>query len=256
MLYPLACWMHREQIGFSSPPLHLPVEDSMPYMKLLGLIILASTYCSSALCEERAKDSTQSKVEKARSTFQSETEKLNTSVLGAMEKRVELVRKQGDKDALDVLNTEIKRFESGGPMPSFLPEAYHKKQIVMLQRVGNALEAAQKDYTKKGKDAEAESLSYELKAVRNVLQFIEVRRTIVGTWRMTAGCFGADVVFYADGTAHTSTLHKCTWEFDAEKQQLTWTYPHGLQEMVKLPIDPRGTKGVSSVGTEIVITKK
>ncbi len=73
---------------------------------------------------------------------------------------------------------------------------------------------------------------------------------------MTAGSFAADVVFNADGTAHTSTLHNCTWEFDAEKQQLTWVYPHGLKEMVKLPIDPRGTKGVSSVGTELVITKK
>ncbi len=117
----------------------------MSYVKLLGMIILASTYCSSAFCEEPAKDATRQKVEKAHSTFQSEAEKLGISVKEAIEKRVELARKSGNKDALDVLNTEVERFESGGPMPSFLPEAYHKKQIVMLQRIEKALEAALKD---------------------------------------------------------------------------------------------------------------
>lgn len=228
----------------------------MSSMRLMGTIILACASWGSAFCDEPAKDPTRQKVVKARATFQSEAEKLKTSVKEAMEKRVEVARKSGDKDALDVLNKEIERFESGGPIPSFLPEAYHKKQIVMLQRIENVLEAAVKDYTKKGKDGEAKPLSAELKSVRNVLQFIDVRRTIVGTWKMTAGSFAADVVFSADGTAQTSTLHKCIWEFDAEKQQLTWTYPHGLKEMVKLPIDTRGTKGVSSTGTEIVITKK
>lgn len=228
----------------------------MSCLRTMFMVVLACAFQSGVSGDEPAKDPTHQQVEKARMIFQSESEKLKTSVKEAMDKQVELARKSGNKDAIDHLNKEIERFESGGPIPSFLPDAYHKKQVVMLQRIEKSLDAAVKEYTKKGKDNEAEPLSKELKSVRSVLQFIDVRRTIVGTWRMTAGGFAADVTFFADGTAHTSTMHECTWEFDPEKQQLAWTYPHGLVEMVKLPIDTRGTKGVSSAGTEIVITKK
>lgn len=229
-------------------------EVTVSYLRWLGIIVLTCASLGIALGDDSAQ--TRQKVEKAQTTYQSESEKLRTSVKEAMEKQVEIARKSGNKTALDVLNKEISQFESGGPIPSFLPEAYHKKQIVMLQRLENALDAAVKEYTKKGNDSDADSVAKELKSIRDVLQFIEVRRMIVGTWKLKAGSFEAEVAFSGDGTAHTSTNHDCSWAFNADKQVLTWTYPHGLKESVNLPIDTRGTKGMSSRGVKFVITKK
>lgn len=205
-----------------------------------------------------AKNPTAQKVEKARETYQSEAEKLKTSVTELMDKQIAAARKVGNKDALDILNKEIERFQSGGPMPSFLPESYHKKQVVMLQRVEKVLDAAVKDYTKKGMDSDAERIAAELKTVRKVLQTIDVRRAIVGTWKLRAGAYTTDLQFAADGTGfQTTSMTKGVCEFDYEAQVVKLVYTkNGFQETIHLPIDPRGTKGVNSQGNELVLVKK
>lgn len=209
--------------------------------------------------EDVSKDPTERKVEKARTTLKAETEKLRSSVGGALEKRVEAARKAGDKDQVDAINREIERFESGGPIPSFLPEVYLKKHVVMLQKMETTLEGAIKTYTKNRKDAEAESLTTELKVVRKVLKTIEIRPLIVGTWgiKMVNGTYTADMIFHADGSGYQTTekLH-ATWSLDDDAKHVIFTQADNTQDRVVLPLDPRETKMINRFGTEFVMTKK
>lgn len=226
-------------------------------LKVGFLIFLV--FASVGRSDEPASDPTGKKLEKARSTYQTEAEKLKSSVTETLEKRLEAARKVGKKEHVDSLNREIESYEAGGPIPSFLPDAYQKKQIVMLQKMEKSLESAVRDYTKAGKDAEAESLSMELRTVRKVLKLIELRKVIVGTWniKMVKGIYTADMIFNADGTGYQTTeKQNAKWTYDDSTDQVIFTFDNGVVEKVVLPIDPRQTKMINRFGTEFIMMKK
>ena len=126
------------------------------------LVVLASLMSfASASVHSADADPIKTKLDKAKSTFNSEVPKFVKGVTEFMEKAEADARKKGDKAALDRLRYEWTAFDLMYVPPPSLPQFMSKKADGLRASIDLTYQTAIKEYTKASKDDKAASLQKE-----------------------------------------------------------------------------------------------
>ncbi len=216
------------------------------------------TLAPSCFAEESSEDPVKAKLELARKNFQTEIEKFNDSVKELMEKKIAVARKTGNKPVVDGLNVELNAFIRDETVPASVPVTFQRKQASIRSKLADAYEVAIKEYTKQGADAEAKQMVDALKAHQQFDELAAIRKMLIGTWNLKLGSYTANLIFHADGTVtHTTEKKTFKWVIDLEAGQVKYVYgKEGQADIIKLPLNDKGTTGINGNGHEFIITKQ
>lgn len=219
-----------------------------------GLFALAP----SGFAEESSEDLVRAKFELARKNFQTEIEKFNDSVKELMEKKVTVARKTGNKPVVDGLNVELNAFIRDETVPANIPVSFQRKQSSIRSKLADAYEVAIKEYTKRGADAEAKQMVDALKAHQQFDELAAIRKLLIGTWNLKLGSYTSNLIFHADGTVtHTTEKKTFKWVIDLGAGQVKCDDGNeGRGDIIKLPLNDKGTTGLNWHGHEFVLTKQ
>ena len=90
-------------------------------------------------------------------------------------------------------------------------------------------------------------------AIQTELTGLSVTPAISGKWRFTWAGGSSEFGFKEDGTFTMKGGKTGKWSLETDK--ILVKYPDGHTDTLFLPIDPKGTKGLSWVGPEFTATK-
>lgn len=108
-------------------------------------------------------DSIKTKLDKARSAYESEKEAIRKSILELFDKRETEAREKGDKKLVDLIKAERQVFEERPEIPKWVPLAIQRRAILARETMITAYQTAVKEFLKAKKDDEAALVEKELK---------------------------------------------------------------------------------------------
>lgn len=199
-----------------------------------------------------------SECEVAKATYESEVNKVETSISELLKKRLAVARNSGNSRAVDALLADQKAFEEYGDLPLQTPTGQQRKLSDMAKFMDKAYSEEVKRLTGEMKAAEAAAIENEQKAFRQRNSLRTTRITLMGEWKLQKGNYTSNFTFYPDGTMYHSTEEfRGTWRVDLEAQQIIVQAPESTSsDRIILPLDPKGTEGLSSSGGGFKLTKK
>src|SRR5262245_5215169 len=106
------------------------------------------------------------KLEAAKKTFATESEKIRKEVLDHLAKREEAARKDGNKKLVDQIKTERDAYEEKEELPKTAPTALKQRAGTALTALEGAYGTAIKEYTRAKQDTEAAAVEKELSALK------------------------------------------------------------------------------------------
>ena len=195
-------------------------------------------------------------MEGARRSYQNDIDKFNTSVVELVEKKIEAARKGGNKTLVDGLEAELEQFQGDGILPSTSPAKHDRQRAALRARLERAYESAIKKCTRAGEDSLAENLEQEATDFRHELALKAARRKILGTWKLRLGNYMTDLVFKADGAViNTKEIRTAKWTIDVAAGFVFVEYSPVYIDKISLPLNFKGTQGVTGNGRKFVIAK-
>lgn len=120
---------------------------------------------SFSAADDKSADRYKSSLDKARTSFRTEIEKVEQTMIAAFDKAAISGRQSGDKDLLDRLRIERTAFELIGTLPPWTPVAIQKRVGTAHGSIEEVFGQAIKGYTKNGKDDEASTIQKELSEI-------------------------------------------------------------------------------------------
>lgn len=206
--------------------------------------------------QEKA-DPVATQLENARQKYKKEWDQFEKSVRDLLEKKEEAARKAGNKQALNIVQSERKAFEDDAVIPTFAPPAIARKQSLIRADLERAYNAAIKDYIKKREDEEAKKIEDELNEFRNAPKIVAIRRALVGTWtlRVVSG-YTTDLVFDQDGTVKYG-INGSTVNYRIDVDAGFVYLGEGKDpDRIKLPLNGDRADGFNSAGQDTTFSKK
>lgn len=199
-------------------------------------------------------DPIKTKLETARKDYDAKVEKYNKAINDWLDKKEETARKAGNKAAVDQIKSQRETFQDTGLLLTNPPPDVQRILTEAQKSYEGTLVTGVKDYTKAKKDAEAGEVSDRLKAFKEEIdqQANQIKKVLVGTWKVTVGDYKGEWTFTADGAVDGKGSGGSVpgkWTFDKPKGCITITWKGGLQDKFDLPLDPKGTAG-SQVGRD------
>jgi len=162
-----------------------------------------------------------SEFEAAKATYESEVNKVETSITELLKKRLTVARNSGNSRAVDALLADQKAFEDYGDLPLQTPAGQQRKLSDMAKFMDKAYSEEVKRLTSEMKTAEAAAIENEQKAFRQRNSLRTTRITLMGEWKLQKGNYTSNFTFYSDGTMYHSTEEfRGTWRVDLEAQQI------------------------------------
>lgn len=201
-------------------------------------------------------DPIKTRIERSQQSYQKEMDEHSTSVIKIIEGKIEVARKSGNRAQIDSLNADLESFKNDEILPMFVSMAVRRKQAVMRAKLEKAYESAIKEYSKASQDAQAKEIGQQLKDFRNEPARRLAKKSLLGTWQVTSGNYTTAFTFDADGTVKYDT-EKVTlpWKIDVENGYVLTGDPDAPTDKIKLPLDEKGTSGLSANGNTIVLKK-
>jgi len=224
----------------------------MLFCRVFLVLVIAAT---PSLAEQT---SDQSKFEAAKAAYEAETGRIYAVISASIEKRLGAAQKSGQKQVVAALVAEQKAFEDYKDIPPTTPAALQRKLASFTRIMDDAYSDEVKTLTKAGEAEGAKALEKEQQEFRQRVAIQSTRRTLMGTWKLQMGSYKSDFTFFPDGTMfHSTENFRGTWEVDLETRRILVKAPNGGgTDKINLPLDPKGTEGLSSSGGVFKLTKK
>ena len=225
-------------------------------MTLCRILLVVTISAVSCLAED-APDT--SKFETAKATYEAEAGKIHELISDAIDQRVAKAQRSGQPQAVAVALAEQEAFVEYGDIPPTTPASQQRKLATLAKFMDDAYSSEVKALTKAMKSAEAAALVKEQQAFRHRIALQSTRKTLMGTWKLKMSNYSTDFTFFPDGTMYHSTEnHRAKWHVDLETNQIIVLPPggKGRGDRINLPLNPRGTEGISSSGGTFKLTKK
>ncbi len=206
-----------------------------------------------------ADEKSPSKFEAAKATYEAEISKLDNAIAEAIDNRLAQAQKSGNIRAVDVCLTEKKAFLEYGDLPLQTPTAQQRRLSELAKTMDKAYSDELKLLTKEKKIPLAKALMKEQQSFHQRIAIRTTRITLMGDWKLQmAGGYSSVFTFYPDGTMfHSTENFHGTWRIDLDTQQIIVAPPGSTAgDKINLPLNPKGTNGLSSSGGAIKLTKK
>jgi hypothetical protein len=115
----------------------------------------------------RQDDPVKGKLDKAKTAYDEQVDKLRDGLLKTLQDKEEAARKKGDKKLVDQIKGEREAFESSGELPKSVPTANYLRDYKQARSTLElAYTTAVKEYTKAKKDDEAAAVEKDLAAFK------------------------------------------------------------------------------------------
>jgi hypothetical protein len=205
-----------------------------------------------------ADDQSPSKFEVAKTTYTEEVSKVDNAISEAIENRLALAHKSGNIRAVDACLAEKKAFLEYGDLPLQTPIAQQRKLIELAKTMDKAYSDELKVLTREMKIPLAKALIKEQQSFHQRIAIRTTRITLMGDWKLQMGGYSSIFTFYPDGTMfHSTENFYGTWRVDLETQQIVVSPPGSTGgDRINLPLNPKGTNGLSTSGGVFKLTKK
>lgn len=199
----------------------------------------------------------ESDFETAKANYDAEVGKIYTVISEAIDKRLVVAQKSGQAQTVAAVLAEQKAFVDYGDIPPKTPVPQQKKLAELAKIMDEAYFDELKNLTKSMMLVEAEALKKAQADFRQRIAIQTTRITLMGTWKLQMGSYNSNFTFYPDGTMfHSTENFRGTWRVDLTTQQIIVSPPGGGGgDQINLPLDPKGTSGLSSSGGVFKLTK-
>ncbi len=141
---------------------------------------------------------------KAKETYDTEIEQFKKSIVDSIEKRAEIARKKSDLKMLEKIKVERIAFDDLGELASDTPQAVLQKASLIRSRLDLAYRTAIKECTTAKKDQEAQAIDKDYQEFkRNPIGVTAEERAkchILGKWKIGEGPNANVIDVFADGS--------------------------------------------------------
>ena len=201
---------------------------------------------------------TRSEFEVAKSTYESEVSKVDNVISETINKRLAVAKKSGNSRAVEAILAEQKAFAEYGDLPLLTPAVQQRKLSELAKIMDKVYSDELKNLTREMKTGEAEAMEKEQRAFRQRNSIRTTRMTLIGAWKLQMGNYTSTYTFYPDGTMfHSTENFRGTWRVDLDTQQIIVAPPGStIGDKINLPLNPKGTEGLSSSGGVFNLTKQ